>query len=172
MHVYAIFIFHLQSYLKHTANGTLRARPPDFFKKVDGLLRYCDKNGITDRDYENNELHRTFSNLRTWKQKRTFVLACTNNLLLSHLSLKGFDTEVGCRLCSHGNESMGHFMACHLDTVALRPLAKRKAMKQVTKEARHPRKRPSLLPAADVALLLTNEMAATLTPKIVYKKRE
>ena len=95
---------------------------------------------------------------KTLAERKTYVRLATDNLVKSHIATKGFDSDLDCRVCLRGPETLGHFIGSHIPfnptlQIPLAPAFKRKLSnltKNETIQLAIPNKRIRLFPSAEI----------------------
>ena len=119
-----------------------RAKYNKFSMKMRSFLDRYGGNSIMDSyhiDYhmepKKNEFFKIREHFTTLKERRIFVRAAVDCLLLPHLYARGYDTPKLCRVCNNADETFAHVLSEHI-TVPVGPGLKRTIGKYSKREKR------------------------------------
>jgi hypothetical protein len=139
------------------------------------MVRYSDNPENTVYSHlepKRNEFFETREFFKTLKERRIFIRASVDCLLLTHLYARGYDTATTCRICNTEDETLSHVLTEHI-TVPLGPGLNRNIGKFSKREKRHLQGKSSrvvLFPDAETCYALTTALRDVNVPsKLPYR---
>ena len=106
----------------------------------------------------------------TLKERKIFVRASVDCLLLTHLYARGYETPVSCRICGEHDETLQHVLSQHIHSPLVTPGLRRSIGKYSKRERLLLPQRAVLFPDAEICFALTAVLRNCQIPnKLPYR---
>jgi len=158
--------------LSRQSNGVRAVFNKFSMKMRSFMVRYGENDDVSHQEPKRNDFFSTRAFFKTLKERRIFIRASVDCLLLTHLYARGYDTPKTCRICNSTDETLSHVLEDHIN-VPVGPGFKRSIGKFSKREKRHLQGKDSrviLFPDVETCYALTSALKnVTIPAKLQYR---
>jgi hypothetical protein len=158
--------------LSRQSNGVRAVFNKFSMKMRSFMVRYGENDDVSHQEPKRNDFFSTRAFFKTLKERRIFIRASVDCLLLTHLYARGYDTPKTCRICNSADETLSHVLEDHIN-VPVGPGFKRSIGKFSKREKRHLQGKDSrviLFPDVETCYALTSALKnVTIPAKLQYR---